>query len=441
MLDHSRWRQLPESKRPRSAPEWWRRGNPRVAQRWARWNLPSESQNSSTHALKRVPPVLGPFFQTTLIARKGVPPYVKEAEVMKVVSCTFLGENGFTTYPHMNGYVEGGRALVYMRAHPKSRKLYLRELESGEEKVLAEFDAEVPGSCWDVALQKKCLAIILGNQAWIMDLDNPAAMKSIYTPKDSFKLDSLCSLSKDGRRLLCGEVRGKLNVAIEIEVESGSVRELFSKTWHANHFHYCPFDENWVAFAHEGKTEEIPDRCWVWHAEQAPEGKCVFDQSSEEPGVKLCIGHERWCFHDVSGYVPAYAHSPAGPRGLYEVFGDGRPAVLRWPSDILWHCTMDLSGRYVAVDTAGPIREEPFTESEYAGHLAHFRKNDKVGIIHGDVAILDLETQTYVYVASARWLKHPYHPHPAISPNARWVVWNDCDPAKNGIWLAELSKE
>ncbi|MDF3130121.1 hypothetical protein P0Y35_13010 [Kiritimatiellaeota bacterium B1221] len=358
---------------------------------------------------------------------------------MKILSRTFLGENGFNTYPHMNGFVDGGRGLVYMRSFPACRKLYWRDLERGEEKMLAEFDAAVPGNSWDVGLHTHRLAMILGNQAWIMDLDNPRDKKTVYTPKPGVELDDLCSLSKDGKKLLCGEHHEGANVAVEIDLESGEVRELFTKSWYANHFHYCPYDENWVAFSHEGKTEEIPDRCWVWHAEHAPEGKCVFEQDSEIPGVKLCVGHERWCFHDASGYAPAYAHSPAGKRGLYEVFGDGRPAVLRWKSDIIWHCTMDLSGRYAAVDTAGPIREEPFTEKEYAEHLAYFKKHDQAKIpIDGDVALLDLETQRYVYIASARWSKHPYHPHPAISPDGRWVTWNDDDPNKKGVWLAEI---
>ncbi|WFB36836.1 hypothetical protein P3T73_03545 [Kiritimatiellota bacterium B12222] len=358
---------------------------------------------------------------------------------MKILSKTFLGLDGFTTYPHMNGYVDGGRALVYMRTFADTRNLFLRDLESGEEKELAAFDKELEGSCWDIALNTRRLAMVLSNQAWIMDLDHPEDMKVIYTPDDTCKLDTLCSLTPDGRRLLCGEVRGALNVAIEIDVETGEVRDLFSKRWHANHFHYCPHDDRWVAFSHEGKTEEIPDRCWVWHAEHAPEGKCAFDQASDTPGVLLCVGHERWGFHDVSGYAPAYAHSPAGNRGLYEIFADGRPAKLVWKSDVIWHCSMDLTGRYVAVDTAGPIRDEPYTEKEYAEHLAYFKKHDQAKIpIFGDVAILDLETQDFVYVASARWSKHPFHPHPAISPDARWVAWNDFNPEKKGIWLAEI---
>src|SRR5690606_32265950 len=134
----------------------------------------------------------------------------------------------------------------------------------------------------------------------------------------------------DGRKVLLREKRGHRNHALELDIASGTLRELFVKDWYANHFHYCPHDESWVGFSHEGKTELIPDRCWVWHAEHAPEGRVVFDQASDAPGTRLCVGHERWCFHDVSAYAIAFAVSPAGKRGLYEVFGDGRPAQLRW---------------------------------------------------------------------------------------------------------------
>jgi hypothetical protein len=232
------------------------------------------------------------------------------------------------------------------------------------------------------------------------------------------------------------------NRALEVDLATGGVKKLFTIDWDANHFHYCPHDENWVAFSHDGATEVTPDRCWVWHAEHAPRGRLAFDQASEQDGVRLCVGHDRWCFHDVSAYAVAYAVSPAGKRGLYEVFGDGRLAQLRWHSDVLWHCTMDTSGRFVAADTTGPFRQEPFSDAEYQRHTDNWRRHDSVKKpMTVDVVVLDLQRQRSLHVAEAWTEKHPYHPHPAISPDGRWVAWNDWNLERRGIWLAEITPD
>jgi hypothetical protein len=156
----------------------------------------------------------------------------------------------------------------------------------------------------------------------------------------------------------------------------------------------------------------------------------------------LCVGHERWGFHDVSAYVPAYAVSPAGKRGLYEIFGDERPAKLLWENDVLWHCGMELSGRYVAVDTTGRFCEDKLTEEEFREYRDRHLQTDRVkGENDSDVALIDLQTRRALHVATVRRSQHPYHPHPAISPNRNWMIWNDAARESRGAWLAAVSLE
>ncbi|MDA3874551.1 MAG: hypothetical protein PF795_11410, partial [Kiritimatiellae bacterium] len=361
---------------------------------------------------------------------------------MRELSRLFLGKNTYLTYPHMNGYVEYGRALIYRQSGDDGIDcLRIRDLIDGTDRVLWEFERDGHGgTTWEVALDSPKVAMVLNNQAVILDLEHPDELTVVHTPAPGRKLDGLCSLTTDGSRLLLREDGDCGNTALEIDLVTGGTRKLFSIAWYANHFHYCPHDPEWVAFSHEGRTEDIPDRCWVWHPQHAPQGRLTFDQASEVPDVQLCVGHEHWCFHDVSAYAPAYMHSPAGPRGLYEIFGDGRPAILRWKSDTIWHCTMDLTGRFVAVDTAGPFREEPYTDRQYRENLEIFKRKDAAGDpMDAEVAVLDLKSGKSLWLAQAQWTRHPYHPHPAISPNSRWVAWNDSLPERKGVWLSELS--
>lgn len=324
-------------------------------------------------------------------------------------------------------------------------RLYLRDLPSGEERVLAELGpvGEKVGGTVEVAYRtSNRLGIVRQNRAMVMEMDQPGEFHCVYQAPEGAKLDGLFSLRGDGSTLLLRESKEGINTALEVDLKTGAVRQLFSKNWHANHFHYVPYDENWVAFSHEGWTEDIFDRCWVWHAEHAPEGRVAFDQASDVPGMKLCVGHERWCFHDISGYVIAYAHSPAPRRGLWEIFADGRPAQLRWESDVLWHCTMDLSGRFVACDTSGPFQMGRHSQEDYERNLARFRCHDKAKEPFDlEVVVLDLQKQEALHLGQARSHIHPYHPHPHISLDGRWVAWNDAHPDHRGIWLAEIGRD
>jgi len=363
---------------------------------------------------------------------------------MKILTRFFLGPDTYITYPHCNAFAPGGAGLLYMQLREGVLGLFSFDFKDGRQTHLR--DVEPLGASgniawYDVTLRgRKVAAVFLGG-IWMLDLGEPSAdWKCVYRPAPGVRLDDLCSVSADGTRVLCGEVHGKVYRAVEIDVATGAARVLFSKTWYANHFHYCPFDESWVAFSHEGPTETIPDRCWVWHPRHAPEGRPAYDQASEEPGTPLCVGHERWGFHDVSAYVPAYAVSPAGKRGLYEVFGDGRPAKLLWENDVVWHCTMNQSGRYAAVDTTGPFREGGLTDEERAIYRErHQRADQEKGTNASDVALLDLRTGEALHVATAMRARHPYHPHPALSPGADWIAWNDASEACRGAWVAAIA--
>lgn len=358
---------------------------------------------------------------------------------MKITSRSFLGENSYITYPHTNAFAWDGEALVYAQKQDNIVHLQSLELSSGKKTTLQQIEG-TPLGWYDVALRAPRIAAVFNNRAWLLDLQNPQDWSCVYTPEPGVRLDGLCSLSADGTRLVCSERRDEQYVGLEIDLKQDSVRELFSKNWFANHFHYCPHDESWVAFSHEGPAESMPDRCWVWHAEKAPEGRVAFDQASAEPGLLLCVGHERWAFHDTSAYVVAYAVSPVGKRGLYEIFADGRPARLLWENDVLWHCNMDLSGRFVAVDTTGPLSKEKLSDQEYQFYRdRHVETDLKRGSNTSDVGIIDLQTGEILPVATVRRSQHPYHPHPAISPDGRWIIWNDCATENQGAWVASLS--
>ncbi|HEY9250974.1 MAG TPA: hypothetical protein VIO38_17655 [Rariglobus sp.] len=365
---------------------------------------------------------------------------------MKILSRHFLGENTSIAYPHGNGFTHGATHFVFCRSGAAGPRLLMCNLESSATVELPAIPnaSEVPADaviCFDAALNAPRLAALLGPVAWILDLERGAEWRKVYSQPPDAKVQDLPSLSPDGRRLLLGEDRPGSHSVVEIDVDSLRSRTLFSKNWHANHFHYCPHDPSWIGFAHEGPAEKIIDRCWVWHATKAPEGRVVFDQyrTSDDPSRPLCIGHERWAFHDASAYVIAYAVSPVGKRGLYEMFADARSPRLLWESNTVWHCNMDASGRIAVIDTTAPWDPVPVSGKAYEEGVARHLQADRDRTSNlSDIVVLDLQSRTHLHVAEVVRTRHPYHPHPTLSPDGTWLAYTDAQPGKKGSWLLKL---
>ena len=110
----------------------------------------------------------------------------------------------------------------------------------------------------------------------------------------------------------------------------------------------------------------------------------------------------------------AYGVSPAGPRGLYEVFADDRPARLISPGERDYHCDVSRDGRWAVVDTTGP-HDAPGCGWENALDIC-------------DILIVDMKTGRREFLARSRQYKfHPRHPHPVFSPDGSTIFYNEAE--------------
>lgn len=375
------------------------------------------------------------------------PPDLRFSRGLKILRRHFIGDGASVTYPHCNGFLPDGRRMVYRQDTGElTSQLFVLDLETFKSTPLPAIVPPDPsvraGISFDVALDTPRLAAIAHRIAWVIDLDvDHPEWRQVYASPEGAKQQDLPSISPDGLRFLTGETRADSHAAIEIDLASMTPRTLFEHAWYANHFHYCPHDPSWIGYAHEGPTDQCLDRCWAWHPEHAPQGRCVFDQfaTAEDRSKPLNAGHERWCFHDRSAYVIAYAVSPGGKRGLYEIFADGRPPRLLRESNTVWHCNMDASGRIAVVDTSAAWDPTPASPSEHAAGVAAHLTADRERLSNfSDVVLLDLATGKDLHVDRVIRTRHPWHPHPALSADGRWLVYNDADPSRRGAWIVEL---
>lgn len=335
--------------------------------------------------------------------------------------CDFASTR-YLGYPHSNQFADAGASLIFGQIEAKTISLWKRHLVSGDEVRLGTFpvNAEPPAKViwFDVAYDANRMIAAVDHAVLLFDLQTSTGPREVYHAPAPYVLDRLVSITADGRWMIVVlHIEGMRHRALRIDLQTGEELVLADHPWFANHFHFSPADPAWVGYAHEGATETIPDRVWAWHAQQAPRGRCLFDQMSDQPPKRLCIGHERWAFHNVSAVAVAYGVSPAGPRGLYEVFPD-RPARLISAGQRDFHCDVSRDGRWAVVDTTGP-HDAPGRGWENAGGIS-------------DILIVDMVTGRREFLARSHQHLHPRHCHPVFSPDGSSIFYNEAEPGGMG---------
>ncbi len=344
-----------------------------------------------------------------------------------VRSVTSFEDNFHLTYPHNNGFTDNGRGLILGRNSEKESSLWKIE-EGGNHRELCRFERESQPEkmLWfDVAGEVPVAVTIADKKLWRLDLGAPGESREIYAAPEGKWLHAIPAIRADGKLALCGLHGPRCFEALLVDVDSGSARVLFEKPWMTNHFHFCPFDPEWIGFSHEGNCAKVMDRVWAWHAEKAAQGSCFFEQMPTDPERTLFAGHERWCFHDRSVMVVAYGEGPGRPRGIYEAFTDGRPQRFVSEGDRDMHLDVSRDGQWIVIDTSGPL-----DASGKGWENSH-------GI--SDIVVAARATGERRVVARSTISKHPSHPHPVFSPDARLIYYNEgsADGLRNRVCCVE----
>jgi len=321
---------------------------------------------------------------------------------------TDFAQDCYLAYPTANGF--RAASLIVGQRQPGALSLVEIPLSSGSPRTLATLPhtaSEVP--YFDVAGPR--IAVVLSGALWIVESGGPP--RAVFTTGQPTPGPAL---SRDGSRALLTVSAGDGQFQLlELDLASAETRLLCHANWWMNHAHYCPHDESWVGFCHEGPCEQVPDRVWGWHAEAAPAGRCLFDQST--PAGLLAVGHERWCFHDRSAYAVAYGVSEGEPRGIYEIFAEGRAPRLVSQGDRDWHVDISRCGRWAVADTTGP--------ADALGRRTNLAEAGGIS----DIILIDPVTGRREFLARTTNAVHPSHPHPVFSPDGAWIYFNECDPS------------
>lgn len=284
------------------------------------------------------------------------------------------------------------------------------DTETGDEKVLVE---EIPWGSGVVSGRDQ-FYYIRKNEIWGLDL---LTHKSFLVCRngEGKVFGGPLSISNDCKVLGVFWSEGEDWVIGRVHAETGEIQEVirpgFAKPYNmANHAMINPVDTNLIFYAHEGKTEHIPDRIWVADSHKGTTRNIFKQKLTEDGSVGECVGHEMWSFQGESLFFVKYPQSPSKPTGIYRVDKEGEGWKHINGDYPYWHVGVSPDGKWAVSDT------HPYD-----------------GISR--IVLIGIEKGSSEVLCEIRcWWKHPGHPHPSFSPDSKKVTFTFADD-ENKLWV------
>lgn len=343
---------------------------------------------------------------------------------------TDYNSRGFITYPHHNGFFNGGANLVIryqLVSAPYPEYLHIVNFQTGALTQIPPRAANTPvlGGYFDVHYNTGLLVCVesavpaqgIPARIWTFNaaqflLNGTGTWQQVYeAPANTEIADHMAGIHPDGTKIafsvmyqaIAGSpVPGDRHCKItEVTLSTGQAEVLVERDKLLNHVHYHPEFPTWLMFSREGDINLHTERVWAHHRTFLPNGGNIVPQVLTD-GTVLRLAHERACHHQDSLVVVNYA----SPRGLYRGFLDSRQPV-RIASGRFEHCDISRDGRFIVVDTADqamPGMSIELIDTQNGNAITSI----VTGIVRGD--------------------NHPRHNHPVISPDGNYVLFNDPDP-------------
>jgi len=255
-----------------------------------------------------------------------------------------------------------------------------------------------------------------------MDL-HTGEQKVIYTTPEG-KAWTMPHVTSDGKHISLHSRNESDGEFISVNAETGEVEISFKKTFFppyadANHGMICPADPDLMFFAHEGETEYVTNRLWVYNRRTGEMRNMTKQEMDENMNLGECFGHEMWAPDGKGMYFVKYPQSPLKPTGLcYADLETGKNKVL-FSGYPYWHVAVSQDGKYLAADTM----------------RGRFEGTDLC-----DVVIADLADHTETVIDTVHSTgKHPCHPHPLFSLDSEKIAYTiRTDNNRTAVRIATL---
>ena len=326
-------------------------------------------------------------------------------EYITITDDTYHYASGYFT---MNKWTNNGD-LVLLRSKDEAA-MFPNELvrySVAEQKVIDVLYTNVSGGLSGGYLIYNDTAYILtGEKLIALDL-NTKKERSVYISPQGERW-TMPHITNDGKYIsLHSEIESEGHF-ISINTETGEVYISFEKKFlppfsTANHGMICPADPDIMFFSHEGDTQYITNRLWIYNKKTREMRNITKQKMDKNSNLAEFFGHESWSPDGRGLYFVKYPQSPLKPTGLgYVDLETGENEIL-FSGYPYWHVGVSKDGNYLSADTMRGC----------------FDGTDLSEVVIADIAE---KTETVIDVVHSTG-KHPCHPHPQLSLDSRMVVY------------------
>lgn len=223
----------------------------------------------------------------------------------------------------------------------------------------------------------------------------------------------IATSNKAGKMIIINAETGKEEYSFEV---------VFPMPFYApEHLMICPTNYKLAYFCHEGTTQYISNRMWLYDDDEKRMWNFAKQRLDENGNLGDQYGHEMWSPDGKCMYVVKYPSSTLKPSGVMYVdvkTGETKPVATGYK---YWHICVSSDGKYLIGDTFEPDLSDK-TKTE--------------------VVVVDLSdgTESVIEVAKTNQ-RHPAHPHPQMSPMSDKAIYNSLDENDRlTVRIAYLSK-
>ena len=188
--------------------------------------------------------------------------------------------------------------------------------------------------------------------------------------------------------------RDQPSIFLRINTRTGEAENFLEKRfahpfYQGNHLMPCPENGDVYFFAHEGTTQYISNRLWLYDCASGEARNIAPQRLGAQGDLIDCFGHEMWAPDGKGMYFVKYTVSPEPPRGICYVDAQSGEYELLYSGFSYWHVGVSPDGRYLTADTQGKALSE--------------------------VIVIDREdsSETCIDSVPITW-QHPCHPHPQL---------------------------
>lgn len=336
--------------------------------------------------------------------------------VKRVVSAP---EGCYFTYPHSNGFLPDGRAVLAQPSLLSGRPAltYLGfDPVSGDSEPLAQ----LTGVRMYYAISNSGLMVVPRKfGAVAIDLSHRNSKPFELFSENGWTVAGDCDISPVGNLALFSRSHyddPRMDRMEIFDLAKGEMRTIVEPGWQVDHAHFSPFDPKWICFCNNDAKQYR--RTWVWNESSAPNGKHLFEQKLSDGSI-FVLSHERAMFNKRAMITIAHGSSSATPRGLYEVGFDGSVRLIS-QSNRDFHCNISRDGRWAVVSLQG-------TQNLNGDRPERNWLHSDISYGESDVELVNMKNgrRLFFFRGTNASEGQPYEVQPTISPDGRWVLLKD----------------